>query len=635
MDVLMHVRRSFPAACLPVIGLLLVAGCSTLESVEGPHDEAVGLTREAFAEALARPVAVPAPIPARSRLDRARSPRAMVTEEPPVDRGPGVDLGPPVTLSVNETVPLKDVLLSLARQAGREIEIDPRIEGGIILAVRDRPFLKVVERIARLAGLRFSVEDGILRMELDEPYQRTYRLNFLDVERRFASSVSTSVNVFTEGGGGAGGGNGSTNTIDTRSTNDLWTDIETTLTQLLSTHAPERLCQRARIDAGGVQERADGEAVSPLADGPGDPPPAASSSAGPLAAEPSAGPSAPPSAPADVVTVSAPTHRFTLNRTAGLLNVHASSRQHAAIEEYLERLRGSLNSQVLIEAKILEVTLDDEFRTGINWRAVLGDVSAAAPLGGSLSPVAGPFDSLSRAAADVFSVALEKDDLQGVLSLIERFGTTRTLSSPRVTVMQGHTAVLKVAENQVFFQLTIEREKQEFGDDLVTVSSEINTVPVGVVITVQPSIDLEKQAVSMTLRPTITRITDTIADPAVAIASNNTVQSLVPVVAVQEIDSVVKMGSGGTIVMGGLMQDDALRADEGVPGLSRVPLLGHLFKARDEVSSQRELVIFLRATIVADDTAAIGPKDRDLYGSFARDPRPLDTAVSSRPRTGP
>ena len=192
---------------------------------------------------------------------------------------------------------------------------------------------------------------------------------------------------------------------------------------------------------------------------------------------------------------------YTIDRSAGLININGTQKQHKAIQTYLERLRKTMLAQVLIEAKVLEVSLDERFETGINWRAVFDQISIGAPLTGGLSPVPGPFNNLATAAGNAFSIALDDNNIDGVISLIETFGTVRTLSNPRVTVMQNNTAVLKVAENQVFFRLEVEREEQEDGTDLITVSSEINTVPVGVVITVQPSIDVEREIIQMALRP--------------------------------------------------------------------------------------------------------------------------------------
>lgn len=205
---------------------------------------------------------------------------------------------------------------------------------------------------------------------------------------------------------------------------------------------------------------------------------------------------------------------------------------------------------------------------------------------------------------------------------MQRFGTVRTLSSPRVTVVQNQTAVLKVAENQVFFRLQFQtQQSQQGGLSTTSVSSELNTVPVGVIITVQPAINLDTDRIALAVRPTVTRVVDFVADPAVAIASENSVESLIPVVSVQELDSVVTMASGQVLVMGGLMQNSVSATDSGVPGLSRVPLLGNLFKGRTDATAKRELVVFLKASIVEGST--LDAYDHEIYDSFGRDRRPL------------
>jgi general secretion pathway protein D len=310
---------------------------------------------------------------------------------------------------------------------------------------------------------------------------------------------------------------------------------------------------------------------------------------------------------------------FTTNRQAGVVAVFGTQRQHELVAASLAELHAAVSRQVLIEAKILEIALTDEFSSGINWRAVLDDLSIAAPLGTAVA--APPFNTPFDATADVVTVALDSSNLDVVANFIQRFGTVRTLSSPRITVLQNQTAVLKVAENQVFFRLFFERVEEDDGDDQVNISSEIRTVPIGVIVTVQPSINRETDEISMALRPTVTRVVDVVNDPAVAIASNNTVVSQIPVVAVQEIDSVVTMRSGQVVVMGGLMHDSAVNRDEGVPGLGQLPGLGYLFKARQENTRQSELVMFLRATIL--DNGGIDKVDADLYRRFGRDRRPF------------
>ena len=211
-----------------------------------------------------------------------------------------------------------------------------------------------------------------------------------------------------------------------------------------------------------------------------------------------------------------------------------TSRQQRLVAGYLAELRESIGRQVLIEAKILEVALSDEFSSGINWRAVLGDATIAAPLGIRVVPP--PFNNPLQATAGVVTAAVDSGDLDVIAHFIQRFGTVRTLSSPRLTVLQNQTAVLKVAENQVFFRLNFERVERDNGDQNVNINSEIRTVPIGVIMTVQPSINRATDEISLALRPTVTRVVAVVDDPAVSIASNNTVASQIPVVAVQELE---------------------------------------------------------------------------------------------------
>lgn len=608
-----------------ILGTTLLVGCANeqLENlpVAANHDRDLLLTRDEFLELMQELAPAPDFTPDPNQLN----PRELLDQRLQEQ----VELGPLVSISANSSVDLKDLLLGLARQAERDIEIDPRITGGVMLAVRQRPFLKVIERIADLANLRFEIIDGVLRIELDEPYNHSYHLNLLNLQRNSNGTVSTSTNVLQGGSDSGGGGNGSSNSVETSTKADIWGEIEASISHLLRSEAPERLSSGGAAFGGAIIANNGDDIVGTMNGGD-----AASLDAGSEASLINAQLAAAEALLANDVqatevedTTEAEASEdeetvlnYTIDRSAGLINIYGTERQHEAVTTYLDRLRQNMLAQVLIEAKVLEVSLDESFETGINWRAVFDKVSIGAPLAGTLTPVPGPFNALSTAASDVFSVALDSNDIEGVISLIETFGTVRTLSSPRVTVMQNNTAVLKVAENRVFFRLDVEREEQEDGDDLITVSSEINTVPVGVVITVQPSIDLDRQSIMMALRPTITRIASMIDDPAVAIASNNTVRSQIPVVAVQEIDSVVEVETGKTVVMGGLMEENGQAADQGVPGAAELPFLGWLFKSRQEAKRQSELVIFLRATIVKE--SVLPPKDRQLLDDFTSDPRP-------------
>jgi general secretion pathway protein D len=212
--------------------------------------------------------------------------------------------------------------------------------------------------------------------------------------------------------------------------------------------------------------------------------------------------------------------------------------------------------------------------------------------------------------------------------------------------MNNQSAVLKVAENYVYFKLTatVTSTPSTVGSaasQTATYSSQIQTLPIGVVMTVQPSIDLDRDQVTLGLRPTVTAWPGTtVSDPAVALslasacgsattsacsqANINAAisSSSVPVVDVREMDSMVTVPSGAVVVMGGLMQQTSNKLSSGVPGAEDAPVVGNLFKSTSDQTTLTELVIFLKATVI-HGSDSVTWADKDLYQRYMHDSRPL------------
>ena len=297
-------------------------------------------------------------------------------------------------------------------------------------------------------------------------------------------------------------------------------------------------------------------------------------------------------------------------------------------------IRRAVTAQVLIEAKILEVALSDEHSTGIDWRAMsLGDLtlnylSDGFGVLGTQGPGSAPIpDQIVDPTQGTFVLGAGGNDFQALIKAISGFGNVRALASPRLTVLNNQSAVLNVAENRVYFELDIDvSEGNQNTPPRTTIDSNIRNVPEGVLINVQPSIDLENEVVSMAVRPTVTRITSFVNDPAVsfvAAANNVDVSSPIPVVNVQEFDSVIQMNNGQAIVMGGLIQDRTDSQQNAVPVLGEMPLVGGLFRNQRDAVNKTELVVFLKATIVEGGNT-IHNTDKDLYRAFSQDRRPFD-----------
>lgn len=316
---------------------------------------------------------------------------------------------------------------------------------------------------------------------------------------------------------------------------------------------------------------------------------------------------------------------FSFNRQAGLILVKAKHHQHEFIRLYLDSLNKRLNSQVLIEAKILEISLNKQYKSGINWRFFHHHLGAAAPFG---EIVNGVFSKTQATAKDRFTITVDGKDMNVIINLLEKFGKTRTLSNPRLTVTNNQSALLKVAQNFVYFVTKYDRQYLPFSSQmgaaplldspLINVSSEVHTVPIGLVIVVQPSIDERTQEITLALRPTISSIKRMVDDPAVLITSDQKVSSQIPVVEVREIDSVLKLRSGEIAVVGGLMQDHQAYEHLGVPGARDFPGGSFLLSAEDDQHQLTELVILLRATII--NSSAFPDRDRHLYQTFNTSP---------------
>ena len=491
-----------------------------------------------------------------------------------------------VTISVTDSVPLRDVLVELARSAKVNLELDPRVKGGVIFSAHQLPLSTVLEHLCDLAGLRCVLKDNFLRVALDEPYSHSYQIDALNLSRRTESEVGISTNVFNadvgnNGGGSAnagtrgdGGDNNSTAKIRNDVTADFWGEIEKNLTNILG--ATGHIQNPAVKDAG------------------------------------------------------APDSRFSVNRQTGLISVFANDRQHRVVAGFIGAARRLARAQVLIEARIVEVELGDQFRSGINWRTLFDKGMNVA---GRFGPTAvgAPFVSAATATDGVFTASYGSSDFSGILNLVREFGATRILSAPRLTVMNNQTAVLKVARNEVYFTTSAQFPTTVTAGGVPISGTPVftstpRTVPVGLVMTVQPSIDLDGQDVTLNLRPTISRVVDRVSDPSIGLnaAQNNItapVDSKIPVLAVRELDSVLRMHSGEVGVMGGLMQDSSINTEKGIPPFDEVPMAGELARARDNNGTVTELVILLRATI--SEQPQPDSADTALYNKYNRDPRPL------------
>jgi MSHA biogenesis protein MshL len=310
-----------------------------------------------------------------------------------------------------------------------------------------------------------------------------------------------------------------------------------------------------------------------------------------------------------------------VNPQSGVVVVRALPTELREVEQYLEATQLIVQRQVILEAKILEVTLNDRFQTGINWGAVLGrgdEIKAANIGGGSIlvnesgtSDIAGfltdldptnpiPLSSaLSSAFGGVFTLVLDLGDFQGFIELLKTQGNVQVLSSPRVATMNNQKAVIKVGTDEFFVTDVTTTTLTGVGAAAVTPTVTLTPFFSGIALDVTPQIS-QDGFVTLHVHPSVSEV----VDQQKTVTIGNQVQQL-PLArsTVRETDSIVRARSGQVIVIGGLMQNSIDDQQAATPLLGDVPVLGSLFKHTRKESVKSELVILLRPVVVDTTTA--------------------------------
>lgn len=303
---------------------------------------------------------------------------------------------------------------------------------------------------------------------------------------------------------------------------------------------------------------------------------------------------------------------------SGLVTVRATGRQHDEIFAFIESVRTRALYQVLIEATVVEVNLNDRYQSGVDWSTLArddGQVIFSQQLTGL---------NLNTAPTNVLTIdkSAGPDAINATIRLLSQFGDTRVLSSPKLMALNNQTAMLRVVDSKIYFTIDVEAGTAATATSPAlppTFTSEVHTVPVGFTMAVTPQIS-ENDQVTLNVRPTISRIIRFVDDPNPALADANVVNSI-PEIQIREIESILKVDSGQIAILGGLMQDTIESDVAGVPGFNRLPIIGDLFNYRDDNTIKTELIIFIRPVVV---------RQPSINGDFENYRQFLPTTSASR-----
>jgi MSHA biogenesis protein MshL len=522
---------------------------------------------------------------------------------------------------VNE-VPVKEILFALARESKMNIDIHPSIQGRATLNAVDQTLSAILERLSRQVDLTYKMDGNVLYIAPDAPVLRIYKVDYVNMNRDTkgfigaAAEISSTGQSASTGEGGSssisstsgnGANNSSRTSVDSSSKNHLWESLIQNVKDLLAETDKEVIVSRIGTEADDYQSETrstktnNGTTITINSD----------------AERTTAAAAAREKAKSEYKTLLAA--NVIANAETGVISVRATNKQHEKVQEFIDRVMGSARRQVLIEATIVEVRLNDSFQAGIDWsrlnngpgnsgfvfgqtlgskgvnfNTTTGNFSAGENNALGLAPTAGLVAGYLNPASRIGNIAAS-------ITLLKQFGDTKVLSSPKLMVLNNQTAVLKVVDNLVYFTVQAQQSQGAIGGNtLSTITTTPNTVPVGVVMSVTPQIN-DTGKVNVNVRPTISRVLSFVRDPNPALndARNGIViPSQIPQIQVREMESILQIDSGNTAVLGGLMQDEIQRNTDAVPGLSDVPGVGNVFKGKNDATQKTELVIFLRPTVV-------------------------------------
>jgi MSHA biogenesis protein MshL len=530
--------------------------------------------------------------------------RAPGTIPPTVQIAPVLPKPEPTTRAetysvVVNRVPAQELLFALARDAKLQIDIDPALTGLVTLNAVDQTLPQLLGRIARQIDMRFEMDGQNLVVMRDTPFLRSYKIDYLSANRNVSMRSVASTQFGTSGGtaGGTGGGapsTGASSLIEITAQNHLWESIVQNVREIL--RETEKVVPIASLASSPQQST----------------PPQQSQQSQQAAAG-----QTPASQPSTTIQEAA---SVIANRESGVLFVRATSKQHERVQEFIDQVMAGAKRQVLIEATVAEVQLRNEYQRGIEWSRVPPPNQSGLTLNQPTVPPTTSSTPGFNPNPFVVGFISTARNITVTLTALEQFGDVRVLSSPKLSVLNNQTAVLRVTRDIIYFTITPSTQPITIATGAgAQVQASFTTTPnvaaEGFMMAVLPQIN-DADAIVLNVKPTIRRQVGTARDPNPALQGQTT-QNDIPLFETREFDSILRLQSGESAVLAGLMQDQVENTDTGIPGLRSIPLLGEVLSQRTDLTRKTELVIFLRATVI---------RDPSLDGDFRnfRDQLPTD-----------
>ncbi len=558
---------SKPAAmALAISGLLAacsVTGPSSLDKqkITAVNEESAKLLSDRLAVESTKFADIQADLLKKFEQTRAAAVTPAVPEFNPLD---AVN----VTLKVDDT-DVRFVFKAIADQAKLNLILPNSLSEkprAISLALSNMPASQVFDHVLKTLDMYGKVERGVLIV--NDYQERVFNLDFLQTSLSADFNAGGDVFGANQSGGGSGGGESASSGIRSgfnirgRNTNDM--NVFGQIEHLLNTVIYEETDLSPAKKGDKVERAAPRNASGP---------------------------------------------RYVLNQSTGTLYVKGRPSQVATISQQVANYKAVLGRQVLIEAQILDIELNDDFQYGIDWSRLKGNAAVAFganPLTlGSITtnvPDAAnpgrtltiPAQALGAAGTSQFGLAYGTPTQSIAINMLKTFGAVHVLSNPSIRVKNTQPAVVSVGRNERYISQTTSNVSNSGGGQS-TVSANVITGNLfdGVMLGVIPFIS-DDGSISLTINPVQTTIKPGSSDLINVGTDQNPQRISLPKVDFKGITTSLSMHSGDMVILGGLIDESGNRAKSGLPGLSEVPILGEAFGTVNRTVRSRELIVVLR-----------------------------------------
>jgi MSHA biogenesis protein MshL len=557
---------------IAIVTTLLLSGCQT-PSTRDTYDKisgevagaaarpAVATTNDAVASALLPPVS--------QMADQLPKARAVLDER--------------FNVSFNN-VPVQQFYNSIVAGTRYNMLINPEVTGNITANLKDVTLFEALDAIRELYGYDYKVEGTRIYIRPLTMQTKMFKINYLVAVRKGASSLrvsSTSVaNAGTSNSGNQSNGSGNNNNNNNNGGNNG-----------SDPNNPNGQGSQSQRDSANVSTRSESDFWLELK-----------------------------TALEALVDIGKDGRSVTISPQSGVIVIRAMPDELRNVDMYLKATQLSVDRQVILEAKILEVELNSNFQSGVNW-AAFGKFAAGGnnrfsagtvqpsttlgPLGTALSSTgktginSSPGSTLGAsadAAGTLFGMAFQTSNFAALISFLEGQGTVHVLSSPRIATLNNQKALLKIGTDE-FYVTGVSTTTTTSGSGSGTTSPTVTLQPFfsGVVLDVTPQID-EDGNIILHVHPSVSQVST--VNKGLNLGSLGNFTLPLAASSTSEMDSMVRGQNGQVVAIGGLMRQATTTDRSGVPGASSVPVLGALFGSKNEVIQKRELVVLIKPTVV-------------------------------------